>query len=113
MDFASKKCIPCEAGVKPFSLEKAEEYIKELGHGWILEDKGAISKKVHLRSFLEAIAFVNEVAKLAESEGHHPDMNISYDTVVFRLSTHSIKGLSENDFILASKIEKLIHPENV
>lgn len=105
-DLLNKKCIPCEAGeIIPFSREEAEKYLTQLS-GWILNEKAtAISKEFKFKDFAEAMDFVKKVANIAEEEGHHPDIHIFYNKVLIELSTHAIKGLSKNDFILAAQID--------
>ncbi len=114
-DLLKKKCVPCEGGVPPLSHEEITRYLENVP-GWELyEEKSENLKKTGLGSkifkrykfkdFIGAINFVNEVAEMAEEEGHHPDININYNKVVLELSTHAIGGLSENDFILAAKID--------
>lgn len=106
-DLLSKKCIPCEGGTPPMTREEAEKYLPEVS-GWeLLEDVKSISRKFTFESFREAIKFVSLVAGLAEEEDHHPDILINYKRVTFTLTTHAIGGLSENDFILAAKINNL------
>ncbi len=103
---ASKKCIPCQAGMPPMKREEAEKKIMETG-GWLLsEDAKKISKEYKFRDFKEAMKFINKAAELAEQEGQHPDMCVSYNKVRIDIWTHKIKGLHENDFILAAKINK-------
>ena len=102
-----KKCAPCEGGVDPLNKEHAEEKLRELD-GWEI-DEGArsISKQYTKDDFLSAANFVNRVAEIAEDEGHHPDITIhGYNNVLIRLATHAIGGLSENDFIVAAKIDE-------
>jgi 4a-hydroxytetrahydrobiopterin dehydratase len=107
MDLAAKKCIPCEGGVLPFNKKEAEKYINEVP-GWVLSEDGRkITREFKFKDFKEAMKFVNVVADLAESEGHHPDIYIFWNRVKLELSTHAIGGLSENDFILAAKINTL------
>ncbi len=93
--------------MEAFDREKAETYLAHIS-GWSL-DVGAkkISKEFIWNNFVEAIQFVNKVADIAEAEGHHPDIHIHYNKVTIELWTHAIGGLSENDFILAAKIEAL------
>ena len=107
MELNQKKCIPCEAGTPPLEEEKVNELLKEIP-SWTLKD-GHLYKKFKFKNFIEAMKFVNEVADIAENEGHHPDFSVHYNRVEIELFTHAIKGLSENDFILAAKIEKLNH----
>ena len=103
---ADKKCVPCEGGTPPLSEEKSRAYLSELGEGWALEE-GKLVRTFKFRRFVEAIAFVNRVAEIAEAEGHHPNITINYNRVRLELFTHAIKGLSENDFILAAKINQI------
>ena len=114
-DLLKKKCVPCEGGVKPLNHEEIMGLMTQIS-GWNLsEDKspnlqkfgmGAEIWKVYkFKDFIGAVNFVNNIAELAESEGHHPDIKINYNKVTLTLSTHAIGGLSENDFILAVKID--------
>ena len=99
-----KKCIACEGGVTPMPKTDAERLLVEV-EGWDMDAKAkVISKEFQFKDFDKAMDFVNMVADIAEQEGHHPDITILYNKVQLKLSTHAIKGLSENDFILASKI---------
>ncbi len=106
-DLSSKRCIPCEGGVKPFTSSKIKTYLKKLSKGWDEVNGKKIEKRFKFKDFKEAMKFVNKVAVVAEKEQHHPDIEISYNKVKITLWTHSIGGLSKNDFILASKIDKL------
>ena len=108
MDLTQKHCVPCEGGTPPFSKEQEEKYSNETP-SWILdrEQVHKIKKRFSFKNFKDAIQFVNKVALLAEEEGHHPDMCISYNKIEFMLFTHAVGGLSENDFILAARIDKL------
>ena len=107
-ELASKKCVPCEGGVLPLTRLDSDSLLRQL-KDWNL-DEGAldISKGYVFKNFTEAMAFTNKVGDLAEAEGHHPDIHISYNNVQLTLTTHAIHGLSENDFILAAKIDSLI-----
>ena len=107
MNLLNKKCVPCKGGVDPLSIDEVKGYLKEVV-GWKLStDAKKINKEFSFKDFVEAMEFVNQVARLAEEEGHHPDIHIFYNKVTFELWTHAIGGLSENDFILAAKINKL------
>ncbi|MCX6747509.1 MAG: 4a-hydroxytetrahydrobiopterin dehydratase [Candidatus Nomurabacteria bacterium] len=102
-----KKCIPCEKkGIKPFDKAEAEDYLAQ-ADGWILDEKiEKISKEYKFADFIGAVNFINLIADIAEEEGHHPDIFLhDYNKVAVTLSTHSIGGLTENDFILAAKID--------
>lgn len=104
----SKKCQPCEGGVPPVSIEEAQRLLRDL-RGWQLRDDGAcIRREWSVKDFQAAVEFFNRVAELAEQEGHHPDLHLTgYRNIAVELSTHAIDGLSENDFILAAKINEL------
>jgi len=101
-----KICVSCEGkGIKPLSRADAQDYLDEV-IGWTLDqDTKKISKEYKFRDFIGAINFVEKVADIAEMEGHHPDIHIHYNKVLLELSTHAIGGLSENDFIVATKID--------
>ena len=104
MNLTQRKCVPCEGGTPPFTQETVEEYLQEVS-GWELKESKLIFKTFRFKSFKEAIDFVNQVASIAEQEQHHPDIHIRYKKVTLEFTTHAIKGLSENDFIMASKID--------
>ncbi len=106
MELHKKKCAACEKkDTTPFDRTEAELYINEV-KGWELsDDVKKISKTFTLPDFVKAVDFVNQVADIAEGEGHHPDIRINYNKVKLTVWTHSIGGLSENDFILAAKID--------
>ncbi len=106
-DLAKKKCKPCED--KTGKLESAEttQLLEELDK-WKIVDDTYIEKTLQFVDFAAALAFLNRVAEIAEQENHHPDMQIfSWNKLKFTLSTHSVNGLTENDFILAAKIDEL------
>ena len=107
MDLTKKHCIPCEGGIPPMSKSEAEKYLKEV-KGWQLSGN-KIEKDLKFRNFKKAMEFINKVADLAEEEGHHPDILVySWNKVKLMTYTHAIGGLSENDFILAAKIDRLV-----
>jgi 4a-hydroxytetrahydrobiopterin dehydratase len=103
---AEKKCVPCEGGTPPLTEQQAESLLAQLKEGWELQE-GKLARQFKFRDFREAMAFVNKVAEIAEAEGHHPDIAISYNRVRLTLFTHAIKGLSDNDFIVAAKVDQL------
>jgi len=103
MALYQKKCKPCEGGTPPLTQEQSKILLTQL-QNWELKD-GRIEKE--FKDFSEAMKFVNSVAEIAEFEGHHPDIGISWNRVRLSLVTHAIGGLSENDFIMASKIDRL------
>lgn len=108
MTLTQKTCKSCEGGVKPILGDAIGPYLDELGDDWQVIDDERLVRTFSFGTFADAIEFVNQVARLAESEGHHPDMEIHYNRVMIELSTHAIGGLSENDFILAAKIDELM-----
>ena len=108
IDLRTKKCVPCEGGVLPIAGAHIQEYLQALTLPWEVLEEKKIRHEFVFKNFKEAMIFVNRVAELAEAEGHHPDAHISYNKVVLELWTHAISGLSENDFILASKIEAFL-----
>lgn len=114
-DLLKKRCVPCEGGAMPLNLEEIEKYMEQVS-GWTLtsdEDPSValvnarISKEFKFRDFIGAINFVNNISEIAESENHHPDIHINYNKVVLELYTHAIGGLSENDFIIAAKVDAI------
>jgi 4a-hydroxytetrahydrobiopterin dehydratase len=112
MDLTNKKCIPCEGGsVRAFDRARALEYMVDV-KGWTLAEVGLpqkIWREFEFKNFVQALDFVNKVGDLSETEGHHPDIFMhDYNKVLITLWTHSINGLSENDFILGAKINILI-----
>ena len=111
MNLADQKCAPLEAGTKPLSHAEAQIYLEQL-NDWTLKDQ-VIDRTFHFQNFKESMKFVNQVADIAEAEGHHPDLYIFYNTVRLELTTHDVKGLSLNDFIVAAKIDQIPNPANV
>ncbi len=107
MDLTQKKCIPCEAGTPPLKKDEVEKYLSQLKTSWEVLENTKIKKKFIFKDFKKAMEFVNKVAEIAETESHHPDIYIFYSKVEIELWTHAIGGLSENDFIMASKIEEI------
>lgn len=107
-ELVRKKCLPCEGGVAPCSLNEAQAQLKHLA-GWHLTHDGQrIRKDWKVKNFMAGIDFFNRCAAVAEQDGHHPDLHIEgYCNVSVELWTHAIGGLSENDFILAAKIDQL------
>lgn len=115
MDLAHKHCEPCEGGAEPLDEETAQAKLAELNSSeaaqkqpWaVTADNRQLKKGYKLKNFVEAVDFVNKIKDVAEEEDHHPDLEVGYGKVAVRLSTHAIGGLSENDFILAAKIDQL------
>lgn len=104
-DLLQKKCVPCEGVSLPLSKEEADKYLTQVD-GWkMVADGKKISKEFNFADFIGAINFMERVADVAEMEKHHPDIHVHYNKVVLELWTHAIGGLSENDFIVAAKID--------
>ncbi|MGZ4885576.1 MAG: 4a-hydroxytetrahydrobiopterin dehydratase [Halobacteriota archaeon] len=102
-----KHCVPCEIGTKPFDLETIQG-LQPMVPKWNLDnDLKKIMRSFRFKDFVESMRFINKVAELAEEEGHHPDLFVSYNYVKICLTTHNIGGLSENDFIMAAKIDEV------
>jgi 4a-hydroxytetrahydrobiopterin dehydratase len=104
---AKKKCVPCEEGGEPLTKPEAEKLLVELNEWMLIDDAHMLAKSFHFKDFAESMEFVNKVAAIAEEEGHHPDLTISYSDVGIELTTHAMEGLSENDFIVAAKIDEI------
>lgn len=108
MDLTQQKCIPCEGGTKPLTRDEFAVYLTAVPDWTVINNDHAIEKLFKFKNFKEALAFVNKVGEIAESEGHHPDIFLhNWRKVKLTLSTHAIGGLSVNDFILAAKVNKL------
>jgi 4a-hydroxytetrahydrobiopterin dehydratase len=105
MDLLKKKCIPCEGGVPKLEPAQILEFVRQTPSWNVKDDK--LRKTFQFEDFVTAMKFLNRVADLAENEGHHPDFSVQYGRVDFAISTHDAKGLTENDFILAAKIDQL------
>jgi 4a-hydroxytetrahydrobiopterin dehydratase len=107
-ELAQMRCKPCEGGTPPLSDEEAALLIEQVP-GWDWKPgENRLTRRFKFKDFREAMLFVNSVAGLAEQQGHHPDIYISWNRVRLELTTHIIKGLSENDFIVAARVNALV-----
>ena len=106
MGLADNKCIPCRGGIPPLERAKAEELLRQLGTGWQLNQAGHLERLYAFKDFAEALAFVNRLAAVAEAEGHHPDISLSWGKAKVEIWTHKINGLTESDFYLAAKADR-------
>ena len=106
-ELAQKKCVACESGMPPLNRDEATVLMKQITDWRLSGDARWISKEFTFKDFAEAMLRANKIADIANEEGHHPDLQISWGKLVVELTTHHIKGLSENDFILAAKIDAL------
>ena len=107
---SEKKCKPCEGGVIPFDISEIHKYQKKV-NGWDIvkneKNNFLIEKNFSFKNFIESQNFVNLIGNISEEQGHHPDISFGWGYVKISISTHAIEGLSENDFILASKIDEV------
>ena len=105
-----KKCVPCEGGAIPFDISEIHKYQKKVD-GWDIskdnKEKFFLNKKFNFNNFIESQEFINKVGEISENEGHHPDISFGWGYAEIKITTHAIEGLSENDFILAAKIDQL------
>jgi 4a-hydroxytetrahydrobiopterin dehydratase len=108
VNLTSKQCKPCEGGTPPLTQVEAQNLLKQLDN-WELSDK-LLSKTFTFKNYYQVIAFVNAVAWMTHREDHHPDMMVGYNKCHMEYSTHSVGGLSENDFICAAKVDALFKP---
>ena len=110
-DLANKKCVPCEGNIPPFEYDEIHKYLKKVD-GWDVEKNENqnyfLTKKFEFKNFKDSQIFVNKVGDIAEIEGHHPDIIFGWGYAKIKVFTHAINGLAESDFILASKIDKII-----
>ena len=102
---ATKSCFACEAGTPPLNGQEIKKYMQQISPSWQVLENKKIKKEFKFKDFGEAMRFVNKVADIANNEGHHPDLYIFYNLVKIELWTHVANGLSENDFIMAAKID--------
>ena len=107
-DLTRKRCTPCEGGIDPLTKARAADLLAQV-EGWTLaNDVRSIRREWTTRNFMDGVHFLDEVAALAEAEGHHPDFHLTgYRQVAIDLTTHAVGGLTENDFILAAKINAI------
>lgn len=106
-DLEKKKCTPCTAGTVPIKGKALLELKKQLKEGWNIVDEHHLEKEYKLKNFKEALALTCEIGRIAEEEGHHPVITLTWGKVIVKIWTHKIDGLSENDFILAAKCDRL------
>jgi 4a-hydroxytetrahydrobiopterin dehydratase len=108
----AKKCLPCEGGVEPCGLDFTKAQLRSISDWKLSENEKWIRRSIRFKNFIRTVECLHRIADLAESEAHHPDLHITgYRNLTIELSTHAIGGLSENDFILAAKIDRLLQSE--
>jgi 4a-hydroxytetrahydrobiopterin dehydratase len=106
-ELSKKQCIPCKGGVSPLKGENLENIHKQLNGNWMIVDEHHLEKEYIFSNFRQALAFTNHVGELAEAEGHHPDIYLTWGKVKLMVWTHKIDGLTESDFIFAAKVDVL------
>jgi 4a-hydroxytetrahydrobiopterin dehydratase len=105
MGLEQKKCVPCEGGVPKLGEPEIQQLLQQV-HGWQAREE-KLHKSYTFKDFVQAVKFINRLAEIAEGEGHHPDFCVHYNRIEVTLWTHAIDGLSENDFILAAKLDTI------
>lgn len=108
IDLANKACVPCQGGIPSLKADTIEKLLKEIKQGWKLNRMGHLYKEYLFAGFMSPMSFAKKIANIAEKEGHHPDLKITWGKCCVEIWTHKINGLTESDFILAAKIEAII-----
>ena len=110
-ELLKKKCKPCEGGIVPFDTSEIHKYQKKVD-GWNISKNEKniffLNKSFKFKNFLDSQNFINKIGQISENEGHHPDITFGWGYAIIKITTHAIEGLSENDFILAAKIDQII-----
>ena len=111
-DISKKKCVPCEGKTVPFDISEIHKYQKKVD-GWDIakneKNNFFLEKNFKFKNFKDSQDFINIIGKISEEEGHHPDITFGWGYAKITITTHAIEGLSENDFILAAKIDKILN----
>ena len=107
MSLADQQCVPCRGGVPPLEPAKVQELLGQVDPGWSLNADGHIERLYEFPDFAAALDFVNKVGAIAEEEGHHPDLYLAWGRCKVEIWTHKIKGLTESDFYLAAKADRV------
>jgi len=106
-ELASMQCVPCRGGVPPLEPDRVAELLDQLA-GWSAEENHHITKTYEFPDFVRALEFVNRVGGIAEEQGHHPDIHLTWGKARIDIWTHKIDGLTESDFVLAAKIDQVL-----
>ena len=111
-DLLNKRCIPCEGGILPFDISEIHKYQKKV-EGWDVKKNEKkiyfIEKNFQFSNYIKTQSFINKVGEISENENHHPDISFGWGYAKILITTHAIEGLSENDFILAAKIDQIFN----
>lgn len=110
MSLADNKCVPCKGGVPPLEASRTQELLKQLARGWQLNKDGHLERLYTFKDFAQALDFVNKVGAIAEAEGHHPDLYLAWGKCKVEIWTHKISGLTESDFYMAAKADRVFDP---
>ena len=105
---AEQKCVPRDGGTAPLSGDTLQQFQKQLDGGWRIVDEQRLEKQFEFPDFLQALQFTNCVGQIAEEQGHHPDIYLTYGEVRLKVWTHKIHGLTESDFILADRVNEIV-----
>jgi len=108
-ELAERQCVPCRGGVPPLQAEELRNYSAQLP-SWEVANEHHLARRYEFKDFRETLDFVNRVGELAEQQGHHPDICFGWGKADITIWTHKIDGLTESDFVLAAKIDKLLSP---
>ena len=107
-DLTRKQCVSCEGGIAPMTSEQVQEFLPSVSEWKLSADRKRIRREWRVRDFMTALDFFQRIAQIAEAEDHHPDLHLTdYRKVAIEIWTHAVGGLTENDFILAAKIDQL------
>ena len=109
-ELAEKECLPCKGGIPPLKGPALAELLKKLGNDWKVLEEHHLEKMFTFKNFREALTFTNQVGELAELQRHHPDLYLAWGRVRVTIWTHKIDGLTESDFVLAAKVDRLNKP---
>ncbi|SVB55025.1 uncharacterized protein METZ01_LOCUS207879, partial [marine metagenome] len=107
-ELANRVCVPCKGGIPPLKGKELKALQNQLGNGWNVINEHHLKKKWKFDDFESALNFTNKIGSLAEDQGHHPDIYLAWGKVEIKMWTHKISGLTESDFILAAKIDRII-----
>jgi len=107
-DLADKECVPCRGGVPPVKGKELAALLAELGNDWSVIDEHHLQKEYGFKNFQDPLDFTNRVGAIAEEQGHHPDIELSWGKMILTIWTHKIDGLTESDFILAAKSDRAL-----
>ena len=107
MGLADNKCVPCRGGVPPMERARAQTMLVELEAGWQVNGEGHLERAYPFKNFAQSLEFANKVGAVAEQEGHHPDLHVAWGQCTVEIWTHKIKGLTESDFYLAAKADRV------